>query len=154
MKTDKMAGNWHSTIHCFSEVSSSWWKWLQHSDISLLFFSGRVRSASFIFSALFFKIWGSFLCKWSLPHICCCLVNELLHNFCPPTFKKQFQCLMFYCTGIKADSSCFKYFCIWRTSLKTSQLIKDNSGENCHTPQRAKSELVLLWIMQFFKGWG
>lgn len=117
-------------------------------------FSGQVRPASFIFSALFFEIWWSFLCKWSLPHICCCIVNELLHNFCPPTFKKQFPSLMFYCTGIKADSSCFRYFCVWWTSLKTSQLIKDYSGENCHTPQKAKSELVLLWIVQFFKGWG
>lgn len=114
--------------------------------------SSRVRPASSVVSPRSL-LWNLiiFSCKCSLPYICCCLVNELLHNSCMPTSKEQSQSLMFYRTVIKADSGWFHYFCVWSASPKTSLLIKDNSRKNSHIRLRAKSELIPLLIVQFLK---
>lgn len=103
---------WKLTFYdtLFFKSIQFWWK-RQHSDISLYFFWPG-KTGIYFLSSLFFEIWWSFLCKWPLPHICSCIVNELFHNFCPPTFKKQFQSLMFYCTGIKADSMLQIFLCL------------------------------------------
>lgn len=114
--------------------------------------SSRLRPASSVVSPRSL-LWSViiFSCKCPLPYICCCIVNELLHNSCMPTSKEQSQSLMFYRTVIKADYGWFQYFCVWSTSPKTSLLIKDNSRKNSHIRLRAESELIPLLITQFLK---
>lgn len=109
------------------------------------------RASPAVSPALFFWTRLFFLCEFPLPYLCCCMVNDFLHSFCSPACKKQFESWRFHCTAIQADSSWFKYFCVWLTSPQTSHLIKDNSGGNSHMQQRAKSARIPLWITQLSK---